>query len=168
MVYVTIRLEQQKGTERGWVEMMQNSLKGYISAQEIGEKQFLTNSEGNENPKVHEHKIRQTKKPFGTTSSLMTTDRYQKPTPNCFYCKKPHWSDECHNISTLQERKKRPKEDAAYVFTKDMKWRNVKLRNHVTIARRRRVTTGACVPDYSSRKSLHPTAFSQLTQPHLR
>ena len=80
---VTVRLEQQKGTERDWtLEMLQDNLKGYITAQEIRENQFLTNSEGDENPKAHEHKF---KKPFGTTSSLMSTERYQKPTPNCFY-----------------------------------------------------------------------------------
>ena len=33
--------------------------KGYITAQEIGENQFLTNSEGDENPKAHEQKVRQ-------------------------------------------------------------------------------------------------------------
>ena len=33
--------------------------KGYITAQEIGENQFLTNSEGDENPEAHEHKVRQ-------------------------------------------------------------------------------------------------------------
>ena len=105
---VTVRLEQQKGTERDWtVDMLRNSLKGYITAQEIGENQFLTNSEGDENPKAHGHKVRQFKKPFGTTSSLMSTERYQKPTPNCFYCEKPHWSDECHNVLTLQERKEK-------------------------------------------------------------
>ena len=101
---VTVRLEQQKGTERDWtVEMLRNSLKGYITAQEIGENQFLTNSEGDENPKAHEHKVRLFKTPFETTSSLISTERYQKPTPNCFYCEKPHWSDECHILSTLQE-----------------------------------------------------------------
>ena len=101
---VTVRLEQQKGTERDWtVDMLRNSLKGYITAQEIGENQFLTNSEGDENPKAHGHKVRQFKKPFGATSSLMSTERYQKPTPNCFYCEKPHWSDECHILSALQE-----------------------------------------------------------------
>ena len=92
-----------------------DSLKGYITAQEIGEKQFLTNSEGDENPKAHEHKVSQLKKPFGTMSSLMTTKRYKNPTPNClmttkryknpapncFYCEQPHWRDECHNVSTL-------------------------------------------------------------------
>ena len=55
-----VRLEQQKGTEN--VEMLRNSLKGYITAQEIGENQFLTNSEGDENPKTHEHKVREFKK----------------------------------------------------------------------------------------------------------
>ena len=35
---VTVRLEQQKGTESDWtVEMLRNSLKGYITAREIGE-----------------------------------------------------------------------------------------------------------------------------------
>ena len=64
---VTVRLEQQEGTERRWtVEMLQNSLKGYITAQEIGENQFLTNSEGDENPKAHKHKMKQFKQPFGT------------------------------------------------------------------------------------------------------
>lgn len=38
---------------------------------------------------------------------------------------------------------------------------NVKLKNHVFIVRRRRVTTGACAPDYSNRKNLNPSAFSQ-------
>ena len=104
---VTVRLEQQKGTERDWtLEMLQDNLKGYITAQEIRENQFLTNSEGDENPKAHEHKF---KKPFGTTSSLMSTERYQKPTPNCFYWEKPHWSDECHNVSTFQERTEKAK-----------------------------------------------------------
>ena len=82
-----VRLEQQKGTEN--VEMLRNSLKGYITAQEIGENQFLTNSEGDENPKVHEHKVREFKKTFGMMSSLMLTVRYKNPTPNCFYCEQP-------------------------------------------------------------------------------
>ena len=56
---VTVRLEQQKETENEQtVEMLRNSLKGYIAAQEIGENQFITNSEGNENSKSHEHKVR--------------------------------------------------------------------------------------------------------------
>ena len=84
---VTVRLEQQEGTERRWtVEMLQNNLKGSISVQEIGENQFLTNSEGDENPKAHKHKMKQFKQPFGTMCSLMSTKRYQKPTPKCFYC----------------------------------------------------------------------------------
>ena len=75
---VTVRLEQQKGTERDrTVEMLRNSLKGYITAREIGENQFLTNLDGDENLKAHEHKIRQFKKPFGTMNSLMSTERYQ-------------------------------------------------------------------------------------------
>ena len=107
---VTVRLEQQKGTENEWtVEMLRKSLKGYITAQEIGENQFLTNSEDDENPKAHEHKVRQFKKPFGTMSSLMSTERYKNTTPNYFYCEQPHWSDECHNFSTLQERKEKAK-----------------------------------------------------------
>ena len=62
---VTVRLEQQKATEKEWtIEMLRNSLKGYITAQEIGENQFLTNSKVNENPNDHEHKMRQFKKPF--------------------------------------------------------------------------------------------------------
>ena len=91
---VIVRLEQQKGTEN--VEMLRNSLNGYITAQEIGENQFLTNSEGDENPKAHKHKMRQFKKPFGTMSSLMSTERYKILTPNCFYCEQPYWSDECY------------------------------------------------------------------------
>ena len=67
--------------------------------------QFLTNSEGNENPQAHEHIVRQFKKPFGTMSSLMSTERYKKPTTNWFYCEQLHWSNECHNVSTMQERK---------------------------------------------------------------
>ena len=56
---VTVRLEQQKETENEQtVEMLRNSLKGYIAAQETGENQFITNSQGNENPKAHEHKVR--------------------------------------------------------------------------------------------------------------
>ena len=55
------------------------------------------------------NKVRLFKKPFGTTSSLMSTERYQKPTPNYFYCEKPHWSDESHNVLTLQERKQKAK-----------------------------------------------------------
>ena len=56
---VTVRLEQQKGTERAWtVEMLRTNLKGCITALEIGENQFLTNSEGEENLKAHEHKVR--------------------------------------------------------------------------------------------------------------
>ena len=75
---VTVCLEQQKGTERDrTVEMLRNSLKGYITAREIRENQFLTNSDGDENLKAHEHKVRQFKKPFGTMSSLMSTERYQ-------------------------------------------------------------------------------------------
>lgn len=35
---------------------------------EIGEKHFLTNSEGDENPKAHEQKVRHFKKPFRTMS----------------------------------------------------------------------------------------------------
>ena len=73
-----------------------------ITAQEIRENQFLTNSEGDKNPKAHEHKVRQFIKPFGTMSSLMSTERYKKPTPNCFYCEQPLWSDGGHNLSTLQ------------------------------------------------------------------
>ena len=42
-------------------------------------------------------------------SSLMSTERYQKTTPNCFYCEKTHWSDGCHNVSTLQEREEKVK-----------------------------------------------------------
>ena len=77
----------KEGTERRWtVEMLQNSLKGSITVQEIGENQFLTNSEGDENPKAHKHKMKQFKQRFGTMCSLMLTKRYQKPTPNCFYC----------------------------------------------------------------------------------
>ena len=49
------------------------------------------------------------KKLFGIMRSLMSPDRYKKPTPNCFYCKQPHWSDEWHNVSTLQERKEKSK-----------------------------------------------------------
>ena len=57
---VTVRLEQQKGTERDWtVEMLRNSLKGYITVQETGENQFLATSEGDENSKAHERKVRQ-------------------------------------------------------------------------------------------------------------
>ena len=44
--------------------MLRNSLKGYITAQEIGENQFLTNSKVDENPNDHENKMRQFKKPF--------------------------------------------------------------------------------------------------------
>ena len=40
--------------------MLRNSLKGYITAQEIGENQFSTNSKVDD----HEHKMRQFKKPF--------------------------------------------------------------------------------------------------------
>ena len=69
--------------------MLRNSLKGYTRAQEIEETQFLTNSEGDENPKSHDHKVRHFKKPFGTMSSLMSIERYQKQAPNCFYCKQP-------------------------------------------------------------------------------
>ena len=55
---VTVHLEQQKGAERDWtVEMLRNSLKGYITAQEIGENEFLTNSESDENSKAQEHKV---------------------------------------------------------------------------------------------------------------
>ena len=94
---VSVSLEQQKGTENEWtVEMLGNSLKEYITTQEIGENQFLTNSEGDENPKAHKHKMRQFKKPFGTMSSLMSTERYKILTPNCFYCEQPYWSDECY------------------------------------------------------------------------
>ena len=85
---VIVRLEQQTGTEN--VEMLRNSLNGYITAQEIGENQFLTNSEGDENPKAREHKVREFKKTFGMISSLMSTVRYKNPTPNCFYCEQPH------------------------------------------------------------------------------
>ena len=42
-------------------------------------------------------------------SSLISTERYKNPIPNCFYCKQPHWSDECHNVLTLQERKQKAK-----------------------------------------------------------
>ena len=67
--FVTVRLEQQKWTENEWtVKMLRKSLEGYIAAQEIGENQLLTNSEGDENPKTHEHKVRHFKKPFGTIS----------------------------------------------------------------------------------------------------
>ena len=90
-------------------QMLRNSLKGYITAQEIGENQCLANSEGDENPKAYEHKVRQFKKPSGTMTSLMSTKRYKKPTPNCFYCEQLHWSDECNNVSTLQERKEKVK-----------------------------------------------------------
>ena len=118
---VTVLLEQQKGTENEWtVEMLRYSLKEYITAQETGENQYLTNSEGDENPKAHEHKVRQFIKPFGMMSSLISTERYKHRIPNCFYCEQSHWSDECHNVSTLQKRKKNPKEDATYVFTQDM------------------------------------------------
>ena len=89
--------------------MLRNSLKGYITAQEIGENQFSTNSKVDENPNDHEHKMRQFKKPFWRMSSLMSTERYKKPTPNCFYCKQPHWCDECHNVSASQEKKEKAK-----------------------------------------------------------
>ena len=57
---VKVHLEQQKGTENEWaVEMLRNSLKEYIIAQEVGENQFLTNLKGDENPKAHEYKVRQ-------------------------------------------------------------------------------------------------------------
>ena len=159
---VTVCLEQQKGTESDWtVQMLRNSLKGYITAREIGENQFLTNSEGDENPKAHGHKVRQFKKPFGTMSSLMLTERYQKTTPNCFYSEKPHWSDECHNISTLQEREEKVK-GRCYICLHP---------GHVI------VKCKVEKPCYHSKEkenhhrslclSLHPTAFSQLTQPHL-
>ena len=36
-------------------------------------------------------------------------ERYKNSTSNCFYCEQPHWSDECHNLSTLQERKEKGK-----------------------------------------------------------
>ena len=159
-----------------------DSLKGYITAQEIGEKQFLTNSEGDENPKTHEHKVSQLKKPFGTMSSLMTTKRYKNPTSNCFYCQLRDIKTRHQIASTpnnriggmsattfqhCQDEKKKPKDDTKYVFIQDMQWRNVNLKNHVIIVRRRTVTTGACAPDYSKRKGLHPTAFLQLTQLHL-
>ena len=55
---VTVHLEQQKGAERDWtVEMLRNSLKCYITAQEIGENEFLTNSESDENSKAQERKV---------------------------------------------------------------------------------------------------------------
>ena len=58
-------LEQQKWTQNEWtVEVLRKILKGYITAQEIGENQFLTNSKVDENPNDHEHKMRQFKKPF--------------------------------------------------------------------------------------------------------
>ena len=72
----------------------------------IKENQFLTSPEGDTNPKIHEHKKNHFKKPFGTMSSLMSSERNQKPAPNCFYCEQPHWSDECRTISALQGRKK--------------------------------------------------------------
>ena len=161
--------------------MLRNSLKGYITAQEIGEKQFLANSEGDENPKAHEHKVSQLKKPFGTMSSLMTTKRYKNPTPNCLMTTK-RYKNPAPIVSTAnnriggmsattfqhcQDEKKKPKDDTKYVFIQDMQWRNVNLKNHVIIVRRRTVTTGACAPDYSKRKGLHPAAFLQLTQLHL-
>ena len=70
--------------------MLRNSLKGYITAQKIGEKQFLINLEDGENPKPHEHKVKHSKKPFGTMSSLMSSEKHHKPKPNCFYCEQPH------------------------------------------------------------------------------
>ena len=82
---VIVRLEQQKGTENEWtVEMLRNSLKGYITVQDIGGNQFLTNSESDENPKVFKHKVRQFKKPYGTMRTLMSTERYKNLTPSCF------------------------------------------------------------------------------------
>ena len=107
---VTVLLEQQKGTENEWtVEILRYSLKECITAQETGENQYLTNSEGDENLKAHEHKVRQFIKPYGMMSCLMSTEGYKHRIPNCFYCQQLHWSDECHNVSTLQKRKKKPK-----------------------------------------------------------
>ena len=42
-------------------------------------------------------------------NSLMSSEGYKKPTPNHFYCKQLHWSDECRTISTLQEQKEKAK-----------------------------------------------------------
>ena len=38
--------------------MLCNSLKEFITAPKIGEKQFLRNLEDDENPKTHEHNVR--------------------------------------------------------------------------------------------------------------
>ena len=54
---VTVYLEQRKGQKGIGLLMLRNSLKGYITAQEIGENEFLTNSESDENSKAHEHKV---------------------------------------------------------------------------------------------------------------
>ena len=91
---VAVCLEQQKWTQNEWtVEVLRKSLKGYITAQEIGENQFWTNSRGDENLKTHGHKVRYCKKPFRTIRYLMSSERCKKPKPNCFYCKQLHWSD---------------------------------------------------------------------------
>ena len=87
-------LEQQKWTQNEWtVEILRKILKRYITAQEIGENQFRTNSRDDENLKTHGHKVRYCEIPFRTISYLMSSDRCRKPKPNCFYCRQLHWSD---------------------------------------------------------------------------
>ena len=109
---VIARLEQQKDRETQWtVESLRKSLKVYISAQEVTENQFLLSQQEHVTSKGHDYKAKQPifKKPFGTTDALLMNEKFQSSKPRCIYCKKPHWSEECRTVSTLQARRENVK-----------------------------------------------------------
>ena len=87
--------------------MLKDSLKRYITAQEIAENQLLSShkEEGREQRKKQSWQ----KKIFGTMSLFLSSEKNQKPSPKCLYCKRSHWTDECHTVSTLQKRKEKSK-----------------------------------------------------------
>ena len=94
--------------------MLQDSPKRYITAQEIAENQLL--SAHKEDGREQRKKQSWQKKIFRTMILFLLSEKNQKPSPKCLYCKRSHWTDECHTVSTLQKRKKNPKYDVMYVF----------------------------------------------------
>ena len=109
---VIARLEQQKDPDTQWtVESLRKSLKAYISAQEVAENQFLLSQQEQVTSKGHDYKGKQPifKKPFGTTDALLMNEKFRSSKPRCIYCEKPHWSDECRTVSTLQARREKVK-----------------------------------------------------------
>ena len=44
-----------------------------------------------------------------TFKFLLMNEKFQSSKSRCIYCKKPHWSDECRTVSTLQARREKVK-----------------------------------------------------------